>query len=131
MSITNNLLAGGATAPQGNITNPLFKGTILESLSGGTGNPNTTDFLNIFIPNAIGLLFVVGVVGFMFMMIWGAVQWIFSGGDKGAIEGARGRITNALLGIILLLSTFAIIKLVETFFGINILTIDIAGMFIQ
>src|SRR3989344_4236751 len=104
---SNQLLAGVAVPPQGNITNPLFKGTILESLSGATGNPSTTDFLNIFIPNAIGLLFVVGIVGFMFMMLWGAVQWIFSGGDKGAIEGARGRITNALVGLILLLSTFA------------------------
>ncbi|MBL7036901.1 hypothetical protein ISR94_03660, partial [Candidatus Microgenomates bacterium] len=48
-----------------------------------------------------------------------------------AIEGARGRITSALVGVVILFSTFALIKIVETFFGIDILTIDIGPLVIQ
>jgi len=65
------------------------------------------------------------------MVLWGAIGWIVSGGEKSAIEGARGRITNAIVGIIILLSTFALLKIIESFFGINILTIDIGPLIIR
>lgn len=133
MLLENNLLAGAIGAPSsGQINNPLFKGTFLESITlVGSGPAGPAAFINVYLPMAIGWLFVIGLVGFLFMVILGGIQWIFSGGDKGAVEAAKGRFTNALIGLVLLLSTFAIIKLIETFFGINILTIDIAGLFIQ
>lgn len=93
-----------------------------------------TDGLGFFqklIPAAIGLLLVFGSVAFFFMLLWGAVSWIVSGGDKAHIESAKARITSALIGLVLMLSTFAIIKLIETFFGINILSIDIGPLVIQ
>lgn len=121
----NLLLAGPSGGSE--ITNPVL-GPDLQTL---TSSSQPTDFLNIFLPNAIGLLFVGGSIFFVFMMLWGAVTWIISGGDKAAIEAARGRITAALVGIVLLLSTFALIKIIETFFGIDILTIDIGPLVIQ
>lgn len=90
-------------------------------LQGKTG----TEFLQIFLPNMIGLSFVLGVVIFLFIVIVGAIQWIASGGDKAAIESARGKITNAIVGIIILFSLFAVFTLIENFFGINILSLDI------
>ena len=94
-------------------------------------DPSGTEFLKVFLPNAVGLMFVVGIVIFLFMMLLGAISWIASGGEKSAIEGARGKITNAIIGIVLLLSTFALLKIIEVFFGINILTIDIGPLIIQ
>ncbi|MEK7525945.1 MAG: pilin [Patescibacteria group bacterium] len=111
------------TNPSEKIINPLLP----ENLSSKSGE----SFLASIFPPLVGWIFVVGAIGFFFMVVLGAIQWIFSGGDKGAVEQARGRITNALIGIILLFSTFAIINLVETFFGINILTIDIGPLKIQ
>lgn len=110
----------------GQITNPVYTGALKTFETEGGGS-----FLKTYLPNAIGLLFVAGTVFFMFMMLFGAVQWIVSGGDKAAIESARGRITSALVGVIILFSTFAIIKIIETFFGIDILTIDIGPLVIQ
>ncbi|HCC84476.1 MAG TPA: hypothetical protein DEP87_02240 [Candidatus Pacebacteria bacterium] len=40
---------------------------------------------------------------------WGAIEWITSGGDKGKVENARNKITNSLIGIIILVSSFTII----------------------
>jgi hypothetical protein len=126
--MTNNLLAGAAPAGGGGITNPIFNPTYTQTLmnvDGGSG------FLAIFIPPIIGILFVFGALAFFFMFVWGAVTWILSGGDKAHVESAKGRITNALIGVVLLLSSFAIIGLIETFFGVNILTIDIGPLVIQ
>lgn len=85
-------------------------------------------FFQSFIPALIGIGFVLGVLFFFFYMIIGAIQWITSGGDKAALEGARGKLTSAIVGVIILLSLFALLKIVEDFFGINILTLDIVGL---
>jgi len=79
----------------------------------------------------VGLGFFIGVLVFFFIMIMGAIQWITSGGDKAAVEGARGKITNAIVGVVILLSLFALLKVIEDFFGINILALDIGALKIQ
>lgn len=122
----NNLLAGGPGS--GFITNPTFNGTLLGGLTTLT---DPTAFFNIILPNAITLCFIVASVIFVFMIITGAIQWIASGGDKQALESARGKITSALLGLVILFSLFAILSLIQTFFGIKILTLDIGPLVIQ
>ena len=74
-----------------------------------------------FIPNLIGLGFVLGALIFFFVMIIGAIQWISSGGDKAAIEAARGKITNAIVGIVILFALFVVLKIIGDFFGITAL----------
>lgn len=105
------------------VTNPLL-GDGLNSLSGES-------FIGQFIPKTIGLLFVFGALAFFFMFLWGAISWILSGGDKAHVESAKGRITSALVGLVLMVSVFAIVGLIETFFNINILSIDIGPLVIQ
>lgn len=121
----NNYLAGALT-PSG-ISNPVLKGTIIEALTQNQG----TSVIGALISSLVTLMLIVGVIIFFFMLIMGAISWIASGGDKGALEAAKGKITNALIGIVLLFSTFAIIKLIETFFGIKILTLDLTSLAIQ
>ncbi len=99
------------------ITNPALNESI-RNLEG-------TEFFNKLLPNLIGLSFVIGVVIFVAIIIVGAIQWIISGGDKGGIESAKGKITNAVVGIIILFALFAIITVVENFFGIEIITLKI------
>jgi hypothetical protein len=125
----NNLIAGGSTL-DGNIKNSLFQGTQLENFQiGGAGG--STDFLAYFLPRIIGLLLTFGAIAFFFMFLWGAISWILSGGDKAHVENAKGRITNALVGFVLMIGVFAVVKLIEVFFGIDILLIDIGPLVIQ
>ncbi|MFC1625588.1 hypothetical protein ACFL1Q_00900 [Patescibacteria group bacterium] len=110
------------------ITNPAFGATLKNwSLSSRGG----ITFFQKILPNLISLAFIIAVLIFFFVLIIAAIQWISSGGDKTAMESARGRITSALVGIVILLSSFALIKIVEAFFGINILTLDIGILKIQ
>jgi UDP-N-acetylmuramyl pentapeptide phosphotransferase/UDP-N-acetylglucosamine-1-phosphate transferase len=108
---------------QDSITNPVL-GPSLQSKTG-------VDFFQDLIPRMVGLAFLVGVLVFFFIMITGAIQWITSGGDKAGIESARGKITNAIVGVVILLSLFALLKVIEDFFGINILALDIGPLIIQ
>ena len=108
---------------QDSITNPAL-GPSLQSRTG-------VEFIQDLIPRMVGLAFLVGVLVFFFIMVTGAIQWITSGGDKAGIESARGKITNAIVGVVILLSLFALLKVVEDFFGINILALDIGPLMIQ
>lgn len=104
------------------ITNPIL---------GNLGKETGSGFFAKAIPAALGLAFVIGVLVFMFMLVVGAIQWISSGGDKQSLESARGRISNALIGIVILFASFALVSFIETFFHINILTLDIGPLVIQ
>lgn len=115
---------GGSVPPSpGGITNPALG----EGIRGQTG----IGFFQQFLPNLVGLSFVIGVIIFFFVFIIGAIQWMLSGGDKGAVEQARSKITNAFIGLVILFAAFAVIKVVENFFGTNILTLDIGAFKIE
>jgi len=63
--------------------------------------------------NFVQLIFVVGTVGFVFMILLSAIQMIFSGGDKEGLAKARGRLTWAIIGIVLLSLSFVIFRVLE------------------
>ena len=50
-------------------------------------------------------------------LIWGGIEWITSGGDKSKTESARNRITAAIIGLIVLAASWAILMLVLNFLG--------------
>lgn len=70
------------------------------------------------------ILVIAAIIAFIFLVI-GGIKWIVSGGDKAATESARGTITAALVGLLIVFAAWAIIRLIETFFGIDILQLRI------
>ncbi|GMR03399.1 MAG: hypothetical protein BMS9Abin21_238 [Thermodesulfovibrionia bacterium] len=90
----------------------------------GIANQASTSFPTIskLVTSAVNLLFVLAVVIFFFMLVLGGIRWITSGGDKGQTESAKGQITSAIVGLVIVLGTYAIIRLIETFFGVKILS---------
>ena len=73
------------------------------------------------ISGLITLALVVSAVIFFFMLVIGGIRWIASGGDKGQTEAARGQITAALIGLVIVFAAWAIAQILGTFFNINIL----------
>lgn len=67
------------------------------------------------------ILLVAFILAFIFLII-GGIRWITAGGDEKAVAGARGMITGALIGLVIVLVAYALIRTVEIFFGINIIT---------
>ena len=94
--------------------------------------PKGTDFDNLtnlsfagIVSGLINLVMVLAALIFFFMLVWGGVRWVMSQGDKGNVETARNQITNALIGLAIVFAAWAIMKLIETLFGINIMTLNI------
>jgi len=108
------------------ITNPVL-GPKLQGFIGHFGD-SPAAFFQLFLPKLLTLGLIIGVLFFFFVLIIGAIQWISSGGDKNALEEAKHKITNAIIGVVILFSIFAILKLIENFFGISILTLDIGSL---
>lgn len=96
---------------------------------------NTTTGMNIptwtfpqLISWAVTAVLVVAGLIFFFMLLLGGVKWIMSGGDKAGTESARNQITAALIGLIIVFSAWAIARLLQTVFNINILQLDFGSV---
>lgn len=62
-----------------------------------------------------------GGVAFIIFLVWGGIEWLTAGGDKGKIETAGKMISNALIGLAILIGSYAIILFIQGVFKINIL----------
>jgi len=115
-------LAGAPAGTHEGITNPALGEGLQDTLLNKGGG---STFVAELLPRLIGLALAVGAIVFLFIMLVGGIQWISSGGDKAAIESARGKIVNALGGVILLFATFAIVSFIGDFFGLKLLELDL------
>ncbi|MDP2632103.1 MAG: hypothetical protein Q8P25_00065 [Candidatus Curtissbacteria bacterium] len=70
----------------------------------------------------IQFILVIAFVLAFIMLLIGGIRWITAGGDEKAVGSARNMITAALIGLVIVLVAYALIKLVETFFGVNIIS---------
>lgn len=73
---------------------------------------------------ADGMLIFAFILAFMYLLV-GGFSWITSGGDKANLESARNKIIHALVGVIVVASTWAVITLLGKFLGLNILKLPI------
>jgi hypothetical protein len=74
------------------------------------------------ISGLVGLAIIIAALLAFVYLVWGGIEWITSGGDKAGMEAARSRITNAFIGLFIVAAAWAITKLIETFFGITIIS---------
>lgn len=77
------------------------------------------------VPVIIQVILIVAALIALIFLIIGGIKWITAGGDKAATESARGTITSAIIGLVIVFAAWAIIRLLELFFGISILTLTL------
>jgi len=112
---------------------------MLAQLAQGTANPpiniqaggQFNALVGYTIPGLISafivIVLIIAALLFFFMLIIGGIRYITSGGDKAKAESARGMITSALIGLVIVFAAWAIVQLVQNFFGINIFSLNIPG----
>lgn len=66
------------------------------------------------------LLFIVLALSLLFLII-GGITWITSGGDKEGLAKAKGTITYAIVGLVLALGSFIILRILSNFFGFDLI----------
>lgn len=70
----------------------------------------------------MGGIMIIAAIAVLIYLLWGGLEWITSGGDKGKTEAARNKITQAVIGLIVLAATTAIFMLLQNFLGICVLS---------
>ena len=78
-----------------------------------------------FITKSLAISFIFAVIVVLIMLIWGAFEWITSGGDKDSVAKARNRIINALIGLAVLAVAFALFQVAGSFVGFDIRNLTI------
>jgi hypothetical protein len=105
-------LGGQQLTPPTNAFAPDFTKTGVDVV----GGPITQ-----FISNFLG--FITGLAGIMFLiyLIFAGLSWVSSGGDKGKVEAARNQMTQAALGLVVVIAAYAIAGVVGKVLGLDIL----------
>jgi hypothetical protein len=65
----------------------------------------------------ISFIMVIAALLVFLYLIWGGIEWITSGGDKGKTENARNKITAAVIGLIVVAASYAVLTLALNFLG--------------
>lgn len=80
----------------------------------------------------IGFLTVVAAMWFFIQVVLGGISWITAGGDKAKLTTARDKISNAFVGLVVVVAGWGIVALAGQFFGWdNILNPDINKIIFQ
>lgn len=77
------------------------------------------DSFNSLFNGILSFVLVIAALLVFLYLILGAFEWITSGGDKGKTDKARQKIIAAIIGLIIIASSYAILTLVLRFLGFN------------
>jgi len=66
------------------------------------------------------LIIVGGLVVFLYL-IWGALNWIFSGSNPDRLKRAKDEMFNGLFGLAILILSYALVQIISRVTGLNIL----------
>lgn len=69
---------------------------------------------------AFSVLIVAAIIITIGFVAWGALNWITSGGEKQKVEKARKTITYAIVGMIISILSFVILRFVSDILGTGI-----------
>lgn len=83
-----------------------------------TGKGYATNFGTMF-SSILNVVMLIAALLVFAYMIWGGVEWITSGGDKSKAESARNKLTAAIIGLVIIAASYAVITLVVQFLGFN------------
>ena len=91
-----------------------------SDLPGATASSPERGFGDLISTLLSGVMTVAAMAAF-FYLILGAIEWITSDGDKSKLENARNKITQAIVGLILLAASTALFIILQDFLGICVL----------
>lgn len=91
------------------IINPLLK---------DPASPLQASYANSVIQLIFSIFLFVGVIYFVWHLVFAAYHFIASEGDAKKVEDAKREITYALVGVFVLFSVFAVLKVIGIIFAI-------------
>lgn len=87
----------------------------------GSPGEEAGTLFNRIISTAIGLMTLIAAIWFVFLIITGAYGVMSAGGDKAALESARKRITNGIVGFVIVIAGIFIAELIGSLLGFDLI----------
>ena len=81
------------------------------------GDPTGAGGISKFLSNFVSLIYIAATIVLVFMLLWGAWDWMTSEGDKEKLSSAQKKIINAFIGILLFAVAFALLRVLGAFTG--------------
>lgn len=75
----------------------------------------------LILSNIIGVMTIVAGIWFIFQFIIGGFSWLTAGADKAAMENAQKKITNGVIGLVIVVAAIFLIDLIGNLLGLKIL----------
>ncbi len=102
------------------ITESLLQSPNLQNMNrlflpGNAGNVGA--IINLVLP----YVFIIAGLILLFFLIAGGFQLMTSPGDEKAVASAKAKITNALIGFLLLFVSYWIVQIIQTILGFSVL----------
>lgn len=112
-----------------NLLNKIITPVYAESLGNITGvgkfqteaGANAGSLLEKFVSTIIGVLTVVAGLAFLIYFLMGGLTWITAGGDKNNTAKAQKQMTDAAIGLIVVIVAYFIAGIIGTVMGLDIL----------
>lgn len=83
-----------------------------------TDDPGTADLIfKNFIDSAIGLIGLIAIIWFVFLVATGGYGFMTAGGDKNAIESSKKKLVNGLIGLLVTLLGIFVIRFIGYLLG--------------
>ena len=98
-----------------------------DEVAGPTGDVATLKGFEAIFYNVVTVVLSVAGIAFFVMLIVGGFKYMSTGGDQQKTQAARQTLTYAVIGLVVIISAFLILKLIETFTGVPITTFRITN----
>ncbi|MBI5449634.1 hypothetical protein HY948_04965 [Candidatus Gottesmanbacteria bacterium] len=91
----------------------------LEYTEGGVATIRS--FETLFTNLVTAIVSIAGIALFIMLLV-GGFKFLFSAGDQKQLEEARGTITSAIIGLVVIVAAYLILRTVATFTGVTGIT---------
>jgi vacuolar-type H+-ATPase subunit I/STV1 len=88
---------------------------------GASDNTQVLGNLEMIISNLIGFLTVIAGLFFLFYFLIAAINWVTAGGDSGKVQKARDQMVQGVMGLVVVIISYAVVGLIGSVVGIDIL----------
>lgn len=89
---------------------------------GSDNNLTVLSNLESLLSSVIGFFTILGGIFFIVYFLIGAMEWVTSAGDSGKLSSARNRVLFGIIGLVILVSSYAIIGLIGGILGLDLLS---------
>lgn len=85
--------------------------------------PNSGGTIGSLITGLLTAVMAIAMLLLLFFLIWAAIEWVSAGGDSSKIQKARDKITQGVIGVLVLAASLAIFFVIQTFLGVQVLNL--------